>query len=43
MDKLVEYPQLIKRILTGYIELCDRALSKRDTIKMLQSPIYQKT
>ena len=24
MDKLVEYPQLIKRILTGYIELCDR-------------------
>ncbi|AFZ06089.1 XisI protein [Oscillatoria nigro-viridis PCC 7112] len=24
MDKLIESPQLIKRILTEYIELCDR-------------------
>jgi len=24
MDKLTEYPKLIKRILTEYIELCDR-------------------
>ncbi|MEP6544187.1 XisI protein [Microcoleus vaginatus GB1-A2] len=24
MDKLIEYPKLIKRILTEYIELCDR-------------------
>jgi hypothetical protein len=24
MDKLTEYPQLIKRILTEYIELCNR-------------------
>ncbi|WP_083821794.1 element excision factor XisI family protein [Microcoleus vaginatus] len=23
-DKLTEYPKLIKRILTEYIELCDR-------------------
>ena len=22
MDKLIEYPQLIKRILTEYVELC---------------------
>ena len=28
MDKLVEYSQLIKRILTGYIELCDRSPQK---------------
>ncbi|MEG4068432.1 XisI protein [Microcoleus sp. Pol11C2] len=25
MDKLIEYPKLIKRILTEYIELCDRS------------------
>jgi hypothetical protein len=25
MDKLIEYPALIKRILTEYIELCNRA------------------
>ena len=25
MDKLTEYPKLIKRILTEYIELCDRS------------------
>jgi hypothetical protein len=24
MDKLNEYPKLIKRILTEYVELCDR-------------------
>ena len=24
MDQLTEYPKLIKRILTEYIELCDR-------------------
>lgn len=24
MDKLAEYPKLIKRILTEYVELCDR-------------------
>jgi hypothetical protein len=24
MDKLTEYPKLIKRILTEYVELCDR-------------------
>jgi hypothetical protein len=24
MDKLIEYPKLIKRILTEYVELCNR-------------------
>jgi hypothetical protein len=29
MDKLTEYPKLIKRILTEYVELCNRR-SDRD-------------
>lgn len=24
MDKLIEYPKIIKRILTEYVELCNR-------------------
>jgi len=31
MDKLIEYPKLIKRILTEYIELCNNRPSQQDT------------
>ena len=30
MDKLTEYPKLIKRILTEYIELCNNRSSQQD-------------
>jgi RimJ/RimL family protein N-acetyltransferase len=30
MDKLIEYPKLIKRILTEYIELCNNRSSQQD-------------
>ncbi|MDZ8065504.1 MAG: XisI protein [Nostoc sp. DedQUE08] len=34
MDKLTEYPQIIKRILTEYVELCNRR-SNRDIERFL--------
>ena len=31
MNKLIDYPKLIKRILTEYIELCNNRPSQQDT------------
>ncbi len=31
MDKLIEYPQIIKKILIGHAEICDRhSASKKE-------------
>ncbi|MBW4538919.1 MAG: XisI protein [Myxacorys chilensis ATA2-1-KO14] len=39
MDKLIEYPKLIKRILAEYIELCDRHNSQdMETFLIVDEP-----
>lgn len=39
MDKLTEYPQLIKRILTTYVELCNhRGKSDIETFLIVDEP-----